>query len=87
MGEGAEVPAGAIGAPVWAPTPEARPGSPVVPSETVTAEQLAARLGVSPWTIYQAVKRGNPPVPAIVVGRRIVFAKARVDALLGIDEG
>jgi excisionase family DNA binding protein len=53
--------------------------------ETVTAEELAERLGTSPWSIYQAVRRGECPVPPIRVGRRIVFAKTFVDQLLGAE--
>jgi len=55
-------------------------------AEVLTAVELADRLGVSSWTIYQAVKSGECPVPPIRVGRRrIVFAKAAVDRLLGSD--
>lgn len=55
-------------------------------AETLTAEGLAARCGVSAWSIYESVKRGDCPVPAIKIGRRIVFAKAAVDRLLGVQD-
>jgi hypothetical protein len=53
---------------------------------TVTVVELAALLGVSPWTLYAAVKDGVSPVPPIRVGRRVVFALAGVAALLGVDD-
>jgi excisionase family DNA binding protein len=49
---------------------------------TYTAEELAERLGVSSWAVYNAVRAGTSPVPPIRVGRRIVFARATVDRLL-----
>ncbi len=52
---------------------------------TYTTAELAEQLAVSEWSIYQAVKRGDCPVPPIKVGRRIVFAKVAVDRLLGLD--
>lgn len=50
---------------------------------TLRAEELADLLGVSAWAIYEAVRRGDCPVEPIRVGRRVVFARAAVDALLG----
>lgn len=47
-----------------------------------TTEQTAALLGVSSWTLYESVKRGDPPVPPIRVGRRIVWSRAAIDRLL-----
>ena len=52
---------------------------------TIDAEELAALLGVSTWGIYQAVRRGDCPIPPIRVGRRVVFSRAAVDRLLGIE--
>lgn len=52
--------------------------------------ELAELFDVSPWTIYESVKQGTCPVPPIRIGsRRLVWAKAPVDALLGIraDDG
>jgi predicted DNA-binding transcriptional regulator AlpA len=51
---------------------------------TVTAKELARILGVSEWAIYESIRRDACPVPAIRVGRRLVFSRAKVDALLGI---
>jgi excisionase family DNA binding protein len=53
---------------------------------TLQAQELAERLGVSTWAVYQSVREGTCPVPAIRVGRRIVFSKAAVEALLGAPE-
>ena len=56
--------------------------------ETLDAEELAARLGVSTWTVYESARRGDCPVRPIKVGRRLVWPKAQVDRLLGLhDEG
>lgn len=52
---------------------------------TYRASELAERLGVSEWAIYEAVRKGESPVPPIRVGRRIVFSRALVDRLLGLD--
>ncbi len=52
---------------------------------TMTARELAEVLGVSEWAVYQSVRDGDCPVPPIRVGRRLVWAKARVDALLGAE--
>lgn len=53
-------------------------------SATYTADQVAELLGVSTWSIYEAVRRGDPPIPPIRVGRRIVWSRAAVDSLLGL---
>lgn len=53
---------------------------------TLTAEEVAQALGVSTWTIYEAVRAGNCPVEPIHVGRRLVWSRAAVDALLGVDD-
>lgn len=48
-------------------------------------ERLAELLDVSTWSIYESVRRGDCPVPPIRVGKRIVFARAAVNALLGLE--
>ena len=53
---------------------------------TYTAAEVAELLGVSTWSIYAAVKEGNCPVAPIKVGRRLVWPKAAVDRLLGLDD-
>lgn len=49
---------------------------------TYTADELAAMLGVSTWSIYNSVKSGDCPVAPVRVGRRLVWPKAKVDALV-----
>jgi hypothetical protein len=57
------------------------------------ADQVAELLGCSPWTIYQEVRRaerGEPTGPvgrlALRIGKRLVWPKAPVNALLGLKE-
>lgn len=52
---------------------------------TLTVREVAERLGVSPWAVYEAVRRGDFPVPPIRVGRKIVFPRTQVDRLLGLE--
>lgn len=53
-------------------------------SATVNASELAEILGVSTWTIYESVRRGDCPIPPIRVGRRLLWARSSVEELLGI---
>lgn len=57
-----------------------------------SAEEVAALLGVSAWAIYNEVRRaeaGEPSGPvgrlAIRVGKRVLFPKAAVDRILGLE--
>ena len=50
---------------------------------TITVAQLAGLLGVSTWSIYESVKRGDCPVPPIRVGTRLVWSRHGVETLLG----
>ena len=54
-----------------------------MPRRTLTVDELAAALGVSAWTVYESVRRGECPVRPIRVGRRILFARAAVEQVLG----
>lgn len=54
--------------------------------QTLTVPELAAVLGVSPWSVYESVRRGDCPVVPVRVGRRVVFSRAAVDRLLGVEE-
>jgi excisionase family DNA binding protein len=47
---------------------------------TYTVPQAAALLGISSWSAYEAIKRGE--LPARKVGRRIVVPKVQLDAWL-----
>jgi hypothetical protein len=55
-----------------------------VSSKVYTAEECAAQFGVSNWSWYQSIRRGDCPAPVIRVGRRIIHPRAAVDAMLGI---
>jgi predicted DNA-binding transcriptional regulator AlpA len=54
-------------------------------SATITAQELAEMLGVSTWAVYESAKAGTCPVEPIKVGRRLVWSRARVEQLLGIE--
>lgn len=47
---------------------------------TYTVPQAAAILGISNWSAYEAIKRGE--LPARKVGRRIVVPKIQLDQWL-----
>jgi len=49
---------------------------------TMKAGELAEVLGCSPFCVYDMVKRGTCPVPAIHLGRKIVFPRLAVERLL-----
>jgi excisionase family DNA binding protein len=55
-------------------------------SATYTTAQAAELLGVSEWALYQAVRDGSPPVTPIRIGRRIVWPKAPLDSLVGVNQ-
>lgn len=50
-----------------------------------SAQELAQLAGVSPWSIYAAVKDGTCPFPFVRVGKRIVFPRGAVDRILCIE--
>lgn len=54
-------------------------------SATVNASEFAQILGVSTWTVYESVRRGDCPIPPIRVGRRLLWPRTRVEELLGIE--
>jgi hypothetical protein len=56
--------------------------------KTYCAEEVAALLGVSDWSLYQAArtKEGLLGQLAISVGRRVVWPRAGIDKLLGLDQ-
>lgn len=53
--------------------------------KTYSIEEAAAALGVGRSTAYDAIKRGEFPVPVIRVGARLVVSRAALDALLDPD--
>lgn len=52
---------------------------------TLSTEEFARLLGVSPWTLYSAVKTGVPPIAPVRVGRRLLWPRAAAERLLGIE--
>ncbi len=52
---------------------------------TISVEELAEVLGLSPWSIYKAIRAGNPPAPIIRCGRRLRVPVAPLRRLLGLD--
>jgi excisionase family DNA binding protein len=47
---------------------------------TYTVPEIAELLGISRSSAYQCVRRGE--IPALVLGRRVVVARAALEALL-----
>ena len=56
-------------------------------SATLRAAEFAELLGVSEWSLYESVRRGDCPVAPIRVGRRLVWSRAAVQKLLGLEPG
>lgn len=56
------------------------------PPQTLTVPQVAAIVGVSEWAVYTHIRAGDFPIPHLTVGRKILFARAAVDAVLGRSE-
>jgi predicted DNA-binding transcriptional regulator AlpA len=53
---------------------------------TYNVDQLAELTGCSTWLLYKLVRENASPYPVIKLGpKRIVFPKAPVDKLLGLD--
>lgn len=44
--------------------------------------EVAALLGLSPWSVFQHVKDGTFPIAPIRVGRRILFSALATDRLI-----
>jgi predicted DNA-binding transcriptional regulator AlpA len=51
------------------------------------AEEVAEMFSLSPWAVYEAVKRQEAPIgtAAIRCGRRVVWPKTSIDRLLGLQ--
>lgn len=52
---------------------------------TLSTEQVAALLGCSPWTLYEAVRGGRAPVEPIRVGRVLRWPTLLILQRLGVD--
>jgi excisionase family DNA binding protein len=59
-------------------------GAPVIlpPSETVSVEVAAARLGLSRGKAYELARRNALPVPVLRFGRKMVIPARALDRLL-----
>lgn len=49
---------------------------------TYSITEVAEMLGISRSTAYECVRRGD--IPALVLGRRVVVARAKLEELLGL---
>ncbi len=49
---------------------------------TYTVPEVAELLGISRSSAYESVRRGE--IPALILGRRVLIAKATIDALLRV---
>ncbi len=54
---------------------------------TYSTVEVADLLGVSPWGLYESIRRDEAPFPFVRVGRRIVWPRRPVDEALGISMG
>jgi excisionase family DNA binding protein len=54
------------------------------PSPTITVEEAGRLLGISRTSAYQAARKGE--IPVIRVGRRFVVPRAKLEALLGLEQ-
>jgi excisionase family DNA binding protein len=55
------------------------------PRATVDVATAAEILGVNKLTLYDAIRRGDSPVPVIKVGRRYLISKSELDRVLGVE--
>jgi excisionase family DNA binding protein len=55
------------------------------PRLTFTADEVAARLGISRSAVYDCIARGE--IPAKRLGRRVVVVRAALDAFLAEGYG
>ncbi len=52
---------------------------------TLRAEQVAELFDCSTWSVYEAQRRGDFPVPAVRVGRSLRWPTARCLEALGLQ--
>ncbi len=60
-------------------------GPPFGNKKTMKVPEVAELLDVSPWTIYESVKRGDFPLKEIRVGLLILFPTVDALRLVGHD--
>lgn len=59
------------------------PAPPLVGRDTLTIDEVAAKLGIDRGTAYRLAKRDDLPVPVIRLGKRMVIGRAALDRVLG----
>jgi hypothetical protein len=55
-------------------------------SPTITVEAAAEILGVSTWSLYNSLRRGDGPLRPIRIGRRLIIPTQQLRRLLEIDD-
>lgn len=55
----------------------------LVGRDTLTIDEVAAKLGIDRGTAYRLAKRDDLPVPVIRLGKRMVIGRAALDRVLG----
>ena len=70
-----------------AQTPPAAAPATLPPSETVSVEYAAARLGLSRGKAYQLARENALPVPVLRFGRKLAIPARALDRLLLVDAG
>lgn len=53
----------------------------------MTVRELADQLGCHPNHIYRLAQANRLPIPVLRLGRKLLVAKADVEALLGYGDG
>ena len=57
----------------------------MTPRHTVSIQEAALMLGVGRSTVYDAIRRGDFPLPVIRVGARCLVSRNALEQLLGIE--
>lgn len=52
------------------------------PKDTLTLDELAARMGISRTVAYELARADRLPVPVIRVGRRFLFSRPAYERLI-----
>ncbi|MGI8483569.1 MAG: helix-turn-helix domain-containing protein [Thermomicrobiales bacterium] len=52
------------------------------PKDTITLDELAARMGISRTVAYELARADRLPVPVIRVGRRFLFSRPAYQRLI-----
>lgn len=50
----------------------------------ISVEETAKRIGMSPWSVYAAIRRGD--IPSRKIGARILIPIAELERMFGVDE-